>query len=345
VTNAPIFGGKPMSHALQDNLMNDTPASGGIGREVIPMPKELTVVEAVPFRNAVRSLCEAETPVTGILLDFSKTAFLDSSGIGALASSVKMTKNAGIQLAVTNLSPQLQAVLTMTGLDKTLAIESPENPAAAPAGGGVHPLPVTHASIRSRSKRLMDIVGALVGLSVTGVLFIPIAIAIRSDGPGPLLFSQTRVGWMGRPFKFWKFRSMVPDAEARKHEVKNEAKGAIFKAKDDPRITRTGRFLRRTSLDELPQFWNVLKGTMSLVGTRPPTPDEIDQYDVPEWRRLDVKPGITGEWQVYGRSSIKEFEDIIRLDLRYQRNWSLAHDVKLLFKTVQMIFSKDSGAM
>ncbi len=315
------------------------------GAHVIAMPTELTVVEAVPFRNAFRAICEAEQPPWKVLLDFSKTRFLDSSGIGALASSVKMSKSADISLAVTGLSAEVKAVLSMTGLDKVLRPATTETGEAASAVASPVLLPVTHASIRSRSKRVIDVVGALAGLTITGLLLVPIAIAIKRDGPGPLLFSQTRCGWMGRPFKLWKFRSMVPDAEARKHEVKNEAQGAIFKAQNDPRITRTGRFLRRTSLDELPQFWNVLIGTMSLVGTRPPTPDEIDQYDVPEWRRLDVKPGITGEWQVCGRSAIKDFEDVIRLDLRYQRNWSLSHDFRLMFKTVQVIFSKDSGAM
>ncbi|MCJ8280917.1 MAG: sugar transferase, partial [Rivularia sp. ALOHA_DT_140] len=103
--------------------------------------------------------------------------------------------------------------------------------------------------------------------------------------------------------------------------------------------------LRRTSLDELPQFWNVLKGEMSLVGTRPPTPDEVETYEVPEWERLDVKPGMTGEWQVNGRSSIRDFEDVIRLDLQYQRNWSLMYDIQLIFKTVVILFNKSSGAM
>jgi len=233
----------------------------------------------------------------------------------------------------------------MTGLNRVLNIESSENMESASVSNEADKLPVTHASVRSRIKRVVDIFGALLGLFITGLLFIPIAIAIRSDGAGPLLFSQTRCGWMGRKFKLWKFRSMVPDAEARKFEVVNEAKGAIFKAENDPRITKVGRFLRRTSLDELPQFWNVLEGSMSLVGTRPPTAEEIDQYDVPEWRRLDVKPGITGEWQVNGRSSIKDFEDIIRLDLRYQRNWSQLYDLRLLFKTVGVVFSKDCGAM
>ena len=312
---------------------------------VMALPKELTVVEAVPFRDAFRIICERVMPPQKVNLDFSKTSFMDSSGIGALVSILKMSKSADIQLSVSGLCPQIRAVLVMTGLAGVLNIEPVDTTTSTSSTEETARFPITHASIRSGTKRVIDIVGALAGLTITAVLFIPIAVAIRSEGGGALLFSQTRCGWMGRPFKLWKFRSMVLDAEARKHEVKNDAKGAIFKAKNDPRITKVGRFLRRTSLDELPQFWNVLEGSMSLVGTRPPTREEIEQYDVPEWRRLDVKPGITGEWQVYGRSSIKEFEDIIRLDLRYQRNWSLTHDIKLLFKTLNVVFRKDSGAM
>lgn len=315
------------------------------GVEIMEIPKELTVVEAVPFRNAFRAICEADDRPFKVVLDFTRTTFLDSSGIGALASSIKMSKASDITLAVSGPNPQVRAVLAMTGLDKVLLFE--QNDAVEIETGPIQTttLPVTHPSIRSPTKRMIDVIGASVGLFITALLFVPIAVAIKRDSPGPLFFSQTRCGWMGRPFKLWKFRSMVTDAEARKHEVKNEAEGAIFKAENDPRITRVGRFLRRASLDELPQFWNVLQGSMSLVGTRPPTPDEIDQYDIPEWRRLDVKPGITGEWQVHGRSSIRSFEDIIRLDLRYQRNWSLWYDLQLLFKTVKVVFSKDSGAM
>lgn len=315
--------------------------------EIIQIPKEFTVVEAVPFRNKFNSVCVRSTPPCPrkVNLDFSKTSFMDSSGIGALVSIMKIAKNNGIALAVCGLTPQVLAVLTMTGLDRVLNIESVASSDSLSVNDKSSRLPVTHTSIRSRTKRVIDVLGALVGLMLTGLLFIPIAIAIRSDGPGSLFFCQTRCGWMGREFKLWKFRSMVPDAESRKHEVKNEAQGAMFKAEYDPRITKVGHFLRRTSLDELPQFWNVLLGSMSLVGTRPPTADEIDQYDVPEWRRLDVKPGITGEWQVNGRSSIKDFEDVIRLDLRYQRNWGLLYDIKLLIKTVAVVFSKDSGAM
>jgi lipopolysaccharide/colanic/teichoic acid biosynthesis glycosyltransferase len=187
-------------------------------------------------------------------------------------------------------------------------------------------------------------VGSLVGLSITALLFLPIAIAIKQDSPGPIFFTQTRCGWLGKQFQMVKFRSMCTDAESRKHQVPNQAQGPIFKNPDDPRITRVGRFLRRTSLDELPQFWNVLVGDMSLVGTRPPTPDEVERYEVPEWQRLNVKPGMTGEWQVHGRSQVKSFEEVIELDLRYQRNWSLRYDLQLIIKTLLILFHKNSGA-
>jgi lipopolysaccharide/colanic/teichoic acid biosynthesis glycosyltransferase len=177
------------------------------------------------------------------------------------------------------------------------------------------------------------------------MMFVPIAIAIKLDSPGPIFFSQIRCGWLGRRFRIWKFRSMYVDAEARKSLIQNQADGKIFKNDNDPRITPVGRFLRRTSLDELPQFWNVLKGEMSLVGTRPPTPNEVEIYEVPEWQRLNVKPGMTGEWQVNGRSQVRDFEDIIRLDLRYQQNWSLTYDLRLLLKTISIVFHKNSGAV
>ncbi len=194
-------------------------------------------------------------------------------------------------------------------------------------------------------KRVIDIIGSVVGLLITAIIFIPIVIAIKLDSPGPIFFSQTRCGWLGKKFKIWKFRSMCSDAEALKKQIKNQASGAFFKNDNDPRVTRVGRFLRRTSLDEFPQFWNVLQGDMSLVGTRPPTPEEVDCYQVPEWQRLNVKPGITGEWQVNGRSQIRNFEDVIRLDPRYQKNWSLKHDLALILKTITIIFNKNSGAV
>ena len=195
-------------------------------------------------------------------------------------------------------------------------------------------------------KRLLDIVGAVVGLLLTG-LFLPfIALAIKLDSPGPLFFSQERVGESGRRFMCWKFRSMFIDAERRKQELmdQNEMKGAIFKIKDDPRITKVGKFLRKTSLDELPQFWNVLKGEMSLVGTRPPTPAEVNEYENWHRRRITIKPGITGMWQVSGRNMIDDFDEIVRLDIMYIDNWNLLMDIKILLKTIKVVFMREGSS-
>lgn len=181
------------------------------------------------------------------------------------------------------------------------------------------------------------------GLMVLALLFVPIAIAIRLDSTGPILYSQERYGLQGKPFQIWKFRSMVTNADALKSAVVNEAQGLIFKNKADPRITRVGRVLRKTSLDEFPQFWNVLRGDMSLVGTRPPTGDEVACYSDHHWCRLDVKPGITGQWQVSGRSAIGDFEDIVRLDMQYQTLWTPLYDVQLLIRTVYVLVTR-SGA-
>jgi lipopolysaccharide/colanic/teichoic acid biosynthesis glycosyltransferase len=197
-----------------------------------------------------------------------------------------------------------------------------------------------HTSVHSKVKRCIDILGATVGLFLTALVAVPIAIAIQLDSPGPILYSQTRCGHRGRPFKIWKFRSMVVNAEALKHQVANQASGHIFKNDSDPRITRVGRFLRRTSLDELPQFWNVLEGDMSLVGTRPSTVDEVKHYSISHWKRLEVKPGITGEWQVNGRSQVIDFEAIVQLDLRYLQRWSVIYDLSLICKTIWVVLLK-----
>lgn len=188
-------------------------------------------------------------------------------------------------------------------------------------------------------KRCLDIFGALVGLVITGLLFPFIALAIRLESQGPLFFGQKRVGEYGRTFTCWKFRSMFMDAEERKKELmaQNEMQGAMFKIKDDPRVTRVGRFLRKTSLDELPQFWNVLVGEMSLVGTRPPTPDEVANYENWHRKRICIKPGITGLWQVSGRNQIQDFNEVVRLDIQYIEKWSLWLDIKILARTVWVV--------
>ncbi|MBE9140719.1 sugar transferase [Nodosilinea sp. LEGE 07088] len=194
-----------------------------------------------------------------------------------------------------------------------------------------------HPSVTSKFKRCLDILGALVGLSVTLIMLIPIAIAIQLDNPGPVFYSQMRCGYRGRPFRIWKFRSMVANADDLKPLVENQAEGLIFKNAQDPRITRVGSVLRRTSLDEFPQFWNVLKGDMSLVGTRPPTIDEVRRYERHHWQRLNVKPGLTGRWQAEGRSTIKDFEAIVKMDVDYQVQWSLGYDLTLIWRTVEAV--------
>ena len=191
-------------------------------------------------------------------------------------------------------------------------------------------------------KRLMDIAGAIVGLAITAVVTVFLAPVLLLESPGPLFFSQKRVGKNGRFFKIYKFRSMYQDAEERKKELEaqNEMNGLMFKMKDDPRITKVGKFIRKTSIDELPQFLNVLKGDMSLVGTRPPTVDEFRQYESYQKRRLSAKPGITGLWQVSGRNDITDFEEVVKLDLQYIDNWTIGLDIKIILKTIKVVFEK-----
>ena len=197
-----------------------------------------------------------------------------------------------------------------------------------------------HPSVISKAKRALDIFGAVIGLIITGLIAIPIAIAMQFDDPGKIFYSQLRCGFDGRPFTIWKFRSMVANAERKKHLVENKAKGHIFKNENDPRITKIGSFLRRTSLDEFPQFWNVLRGDMSLVGTRPPTVAEVAMYEDHHFDRLKVKPGITGEWQVRGRSEVLDFEEIVRMDLNYQEKWSFMYDLDLIFRTIAVVLAR-----
>lgn len=188
-------------------------------------------------------------------------------------------------------------------------------------------------------KRLMDISGALIGLIFAGIAFVIFGPVIYYQSPGPIFFSQDRVGRNGRVFKIYKFRSMYMDAEEQKKELmeQNKMRGFMFKMDDDPRIIPIGHFIRKTSIDELPQFWNILKGEMSLVGTRPPTIDEYKQYEVQHRKRLAMKPGLTGMWQVSGRSDIVDFEEIVALDADYIEKWTLNMDIKILWKTLRIV--------
>lgn len=194
-------------------------------------------------------------------------------------------------------------------------------------------------------KRLIDIVVSIPGIIVTGILYVILGPIIYHQSPGPIFFKQERVGRNGRKFKIYKFRSMYMDAEERKKELmeQNKMQGLMFKMDDDPRITPIGKFIRKTSLDEFPQFINIFKGDMSLVGTRPPTVDEFMQYDAHHKSRLAIKPGLTGLWQVSGRSDITDFEEVVRLDNEYIRNFSISYDLKIMLKTVGVVFKREGS--
>ncbi|WP_242830158.1 sugar transferase [Pseudobutyrivibrio ruminis] len=188
-------------------------------------------------------------------------------------------------------------------------------------------------------KRFGDILGSIIGLVFVVIAFIIFAPIIKIQSKGPVFFSQTRIGKNGRKFKFYKFRTMYMDAEERKKELmeQNEISGNMFKMENDPRIIPIGHFMRKYSIDELPQFWNVLKGDMAIVGTRPPLEDEYENYALHHKARLSIKPGLTGMWQVSGRSDITDFEDVVALDTQYISNWSLMLDLKILLKTVAVV--------
>jgi len=217
---------------------------------------------------------------------------------------------------------------------------APPAPRSRTLGTVIAEIQVQHRSTASRvAKRTIDVIGAAVGLLVLSPIFVLAALAVRLTSRGPTLFVQSRCGLGGVPFKFYKFRTMVEDAEDRKVDLAhlNEMQGPVFKIRRDPRITRVGAVLRKTSLDELPQLWNVLRGDMSLVGPRPPTPDEVVRYSRRQVQRLGVVPGITGLWQVSGRSDIPDFDKWIDLDLDYARRWSLWLDIKILLKTAVVV--------
>lgn len=206
-------------------------------------------------------------------------------------------------------------------------------------------------------KRTMDIAGGVVGCLITAVLCVFVAPAIYISSPGPIFFSQIRVGENGKRFKMYKFRSMYPDAEERKRDylAQNRIKdGLMFKLDFDPRVignrivdgrerTGIGEFIRKTSIDEFPQFFNVLRGDMSLVGTRPCLIDEYEAYDLHHRTRMAVKPGITGLWQISGRSDITDFEEVVRLDNQYINSWSLGLDIKIILKTIRKVLKQEGS--
>lgn len=193
------------------------------------------------------------------------------------------------------------------------------------------------------TKRIFDFCCAALLLILAAPLYILIALLIKLDSPGPIFYRQTRIGLHGKPFKAWKFRTMVANAHKLQKQLEafNEMKdGVMFKIKDDPRVTRVGKFLRRYSLDELPQVFNVLLGEMSLVGPRPFPTRDVQRFNEHHFIRHEVLPGITGLWQVSGRSNITDFEQVIQLDLTYIENWSIWLDLKILLQTVRVVLRK-----
>ena len=212
---------------------------------------------------------------------------------------------------------------------------------------GIYPMITYHTialnGYEQMIKRIGDIVIAAIGVVLTSPIMLITAVAIKIDSPGMVFFRQQRVGQNGRVFRMYKFRSMCEDAESQKEklmEANEMSSNMMFKMKDDPRVTKVGRFIRKTSIDELPQLFNVLLGNMSLVGTRPPTTDEVEKYHRGQWRRISIKPGITGIWQVSGRSDITDFEEVVALDTKYIEEWSIGLDVKILFQTFAVVFGR-----
>jgi exopolysaccharide biosynthesis polyprenyl glycosylphosphotransferase len=193
-------------------------------------------------------------------------------------------------------------------------------------------------------KRVLDFGLGAVALIIAAIPMSIIALAIKLNSSGPVLFKQTRVGRGGRTFTCYKFRTMVKDADKLLEELRhlNEVDGPIFKIKNDPRLTRVGKFLRQTSLDELPQVFNILKGEMSWVGPRPPTPNEVEKYSDWQRKRLDVTPGLTGLWQVSGRSDLS-FDEMVKLDLYYAENWTLAVDITIMIRTVPAVLKREGA--
>ena len=253
---------------------------------------------------------------------------LDQNSMAVMNTLSEMGIILHFQMSVPELTGAKQKVLTQLGTSYHVTYAS----RVVPAG-------------QLLVKRLMDILGALVGCVILAIVTVIFGPLIKLESPGPIFFAQKRVGKNGRVFKMYKFRSMYADAEERKKELmaQNEMSGLMFKIENDPRITKMGGFMRKTSLDEFPQFLNILKGDMSLVGTRPPTLDEFSQYSPYHKKRLSFRPGLTGMWQVSGRSDITDFEEIVRLDVEYIEDWSVGLDIKILLKTVLTVFM-GSGA-
>lgn len=295
---------------------------------------------AVKEKIKIDSICDI--PV--IATDDSYMDWIRSSPIDEIFINLPEMKYEIIQPVIEEMeSMGITVHINLPTLDKLLADSNFDNINCRMFHG--YPI-ATFKAVEKNSlalviKRFVDIILGLFGMIASIPIIAITAVPLLIESPGPLIFKQQRVGKNGRIFNIYKLRSMYVDAEERKAELmkQNKMEGLMFKVDDDPRITKVGKFIRKTSIDELPQFFNVVKGDMSLIGTRPPTIDEFEQYESRHKRRLSMRPGISGMWQVSGRSDIQDFEDVVKLDCKYIDEWSLALDIKILFKTVGVVLT------
>ena len=317
-------------HKLAESIVNDVRNSRDFRQEIVGI--------AITDRKDLKEFMDIPV-VAGIddLMDYCKASSLDEVII-----AVEM-----IRPEEKEIISELMQVLAVMGITIHYRIEVPELSEARHKMlvkvGGMYTVTYANQVVSMGQillKRAMDIFGGFIGCLVTGILFILFGPLIKLQSHGSVIFTQKRIGRNGRVFDMYKFRSMYADAEERKKELmeNNEMDGLMFKMDNDPRVTPIGRFLRKTSLDEFPQFYNILKGDMSLVGTRPPTLDEFNDYTYYHKKRLSFRPGLTGMWQVSGRNDITDFEEVVKLDIEYIDDWSLLLDIKILLKTLVMAF-------
>lgn len=331
--------GRLMNHAV---LVGDRASSAHVAEQIARNPGSgLEIVGAITERGSTERQLTPAIPVLG---DWSEVlAHVDR----IRADTVIMTSNHSLE-------PRQMRELGW-GLEERRASLIVAPALTDIAGPRIHSTPVAglplihveypeFTGFRLSLKRASDVVFSAIGLVVLSPLFLVVAIMVRSTSPGAAIFRQERVGLQGTPFRMLKFRTMVDGAESQLASLldASEGNGTLFKMKADPRITRVGRTLRRYSIDEFPQLWNVLKGDMSLVGPRPPLKSEVDAYETWVHRRFLVKPGITGLWQVSGRSDLS-WEDSVRLDLYYVENWSMVTDLIIIWRTVRAVVRKDGA--
>jgi exopolysaccharide biosynthesis polyprenyl glycosylphosphotransferase len=348
LTLAGRYGARQVVHRLrrQDRCMHRTVVVGERA-SAADLTRQLSREPSSGF--AVVAAC---VPGGGEMLDIDGTPVPILGPISSVADVVRTVKADTVAVASSRavnatVLRRLSWELEGSGIDVVVApslvdVAGPRIHVRPVAG-----LPLLHveepdfSGSRRVVKRVFDVVAALALIVVLSPLLLAIWLAVRLTSPGPGLFTQTRVGRGGETFRIWKFRSMHRDAEARVIDLveRNESEGPLFKMRDDPRVTRVGRILRRYSLDELPQLFNVLAGTMSLVGPRPPLPAEVEQYEVDVRRRLLVQPGVTGLWQISGRSDLP-WDEAVRLDLYYVENWSVTLDLAILIKTVLVVLKR-----